>query len=349
MKLSNRKNSLISALCFGAVLTFGASGVLAQTDTSAPSQTAVTQTINVQSGQRMKVRGVVVDRMGETFTVRDERGVDIPVRVTDSTSVRTKGGFLKSGKTFASEAIVRGLNVELEGVGDGSAVVANKIRFTNDDLRLARTIDTRVNPVEGRVASAEDRLAASEQNAQRLSGQIDELLAVSNAARGGAKAAQDTADAAVAGVAATNQRIAALDDYEVQTTATVLFKVGSTTLTQQGKADLDAAAQAALQAKGYMVEVTGFADSTGNTQANRRLSQRRAENVIQYLVETHNIPLRRILTPYGFGEGGAVADNRTRDGRAQNRRVEVKVLVNSGLNQNVTIEAAQPDESSSNQ
>jgi len=80
-----------------------------------------------------------------------------------------------------------------------------------------------------------------------------------------------------------------------------------------------------------VLEVTGYADSTGNTERNRSLSQRRADAVIRYLVEQHQIPLRRIVTPYGFGESNPVADNKTREGRAQNRRVEVKVLVNKGL------------------
>ena len=88
-----------------------------------------------------------------------------------------------------------------------------------------------------------------------------------------------------------------------------------------------------MNAKAYVLEVTGFADSTGSTARNRALSQRRADAVITYLVENHKIPLRRIVTPYGFGELDPVADNKTRTGRAENRRVEVKILVNKGLTQ----------------
>jgi outer membrane protein OmpA-like peptidoglycan-associated protein len=159
------------------------------------------------------------------------------------------------------------------------------------------------------------------------------LAAVSNASRGGAKAAQETADSAIAGVNATNDRISALDDYEPQTVAAVNFKTGSAVLSPDSKTKLDDIATKALNAKGYVLEVSGFADTTGSENRNRILSQRRADNVIRYLVENHNIPLRRIVTPYGYGESHPVAENTSRDGRAQNRRVEIKLLVNKGLTQ----------------
>src|SRR5258708_36283383 len=92
-------------------------------------------------------------------------------------------------------------------------------------------------------------------------------------------------------------------------------------------------ARKAWNDKGSGLEVTGFADATGNPKRNRAWSYRRADAVIRYLVEQHQIPLRRIVTPYGFGESNPIADNKTRSGRAENRRVEVKVLVNKGLTQ----------------
>lgn len=193
--------------------------------------------------------------------------------------------------------------------------------------------------IDARVAPAEDRLTAAEQNAERVSGQIDELMAISNAAKGGAKAAQDTADAAVAGVNATNKRITDMDDYIVQSTATVNFRVNSAVLSPEGKASLDQVATAALTMKGYMIEVTGFASAEGGTKQNKALSDRRAQAVKEYFIENHNIPLRRMSTSYGFGELQAVADNTTREGREQNRRVEVKLLVSRGINQTVEVKA----------
>jgi outer membrane protein OmpA-like peptidoglycan-associated protein len=305
-------------------LFIGATSVLAQD----------AQMRTIASGQKMKLKGVVVARDNDKIVVRDATGVDTTVMLNSTTSIKTKGGFFGGGDNIAVNQIVRGLNLEVEGRGDNSGgLSAQKVRFGKDDLAVARSIESRVAP-------AEDRLTQTEQNAQRISGQIDELMAISNAARGGAKAAQDSADAAIAGVNATNQRISSVDEYVTQTTATINFKVGSAVLSPEGKQNLDTVAQTALTMKGYLIEVTGFASSDGDEKKNKELSRRRAQSVLDYLIETHNIPLRRIGTSFGFGEAQAVADNATREGREQNRRVEVKLTVSKGLNQNVEVKKA---------
>jgi outer membrane protein OmpA-like peptidoglycan-associated protein len=288
----------------------------------------------VASGQKLKIKGVVTRRDSDTFVVRDNNGVDTVVRLNDRTSVKANGGFLRSGSNYAQTQILRGLNLEVEGRGGAAGdLVADKIRFNESDLRVARAVESRAAPLEDRASTTESKLSQVEQNAQRLSGQLEELSAVANTAKGGARAAQETADSAVAGVNATNDRISALDDYTPQTVLAVNFKPSSTILSKDAKAQLDEVATKALNAKGYVIEVSGFADATGSVERNRVLSQRRADTVIRYLVENHSIPLRRIVTPYGFGESNPVAENKTREGRAQNRRVEVKLLVNKGLTQ----------------
>jgi outer membrane protein OmpA-like peptidoglycan-associated protein len=291
-----------------------------------------TQIRSAVSGQKYKIKGVIVAKDdANTFVVRDSVGVDTRIVVAPNASIKSKALF--GGDKFPVTAIVRGLNLDIEGVGDASGnVSATKLRFDKDNLATAQSIDARVAP-------AEERLTAAEQNAERVSGQIDELMAISNAAKGGAKAAQDTADAAVAGVNATNKRISDLDDFVVQSTATVTFKVGSALLSPEGKTSLDEVAAAAQTLKGYMIEVTGFASADGDAKRNKALSDRRAQAVKEYLIETHNIPLRRMSTSYGFGELQAVADNTTREGREQNRRVEVKLLVSRGINQNVEVKS----------
>src|SRR5262245_37529533 len=326
------KTLRMTALAFGLALALSplAFGQNSTQQTSAPADAPRARSIS--SGEKMKIKGVVVRRDADTFTVRDLSGVDTIVRLTDRTSVKSHGGFMRSGTNYGQTNILRGLNLEVQGRGGSNGELnAERIRFNESDLRTARSVEARAVPLEERASASETRLTEVEQNAQKLSGQLDELAAVSNAARGGAKAAQATADAAVAGVNATNDRISAMDDYTPQESIAVNFRTGSSVLNPDSKTKLDDIAKKALAAKGYVIEVTGFADSTGSTARNRALSQRRADAVISYLVETHQIPLRRIVTPYGFGESNPVADNTSREGRAENRRVEVKVLVNKGL------------------
>jgi len=323
------KLRMFSSLMLAVFLVaFSGAIALAQDTTS----TAGART--VASGQKVKIKGVVTRRDADTFVVRDNNGVDTVVRLDDRTSVKANGGFLRSGSNYAQTQILRGLNLEVEGRGNASGdLVAEKIRFNESDLRVARAVESRAAPLEDRATTTESKLSQVEQNAQRLSGQLEELSAVANTAKGGAKAAQDTADSAVAGVNATNERISALDDYTPQTVLAVNFRPSSTILSKEAKTQLDEVATKALNSKGYVLEVSGFADATGGIERNRALSQRRADTVIRYLVENHNIPLRRIVTPYGYGESNPVAENKTREGRAQNRRVEVKLLVNKGLMQ----------------
>lgn len=301
---------------------------------SAFGQTA--QTRSAVIGQKYKLKGVVVAKENtDTLIVRDSVGVDTRIVVAPNASIKNKSFW--GGDSYPVSALVRGVTVEVEGMGDSAGNVAvTKVRFDKGNLQTAQAIDSRVTP-------AEDRLTAAEQNAERISGQIDELMAISNAAKGGAKAAQDTADAAVAGVNATNKRITDLDDFVVQSTATVNFRVNSAVLLPDAKASLDQVAAAAKTLKGYVIEVTGFASAEGNTKANKLLSQRRAQAVKDYLIETHDVDLRRFSDSYGFGELKAVADNSTREGREQNRRVEIKLLVSRGINQAVEVKSANND------
>lgn len=289
------------------------------------------------AGQKYKIKGVIVSKDDQsTFIVRDTVGVDTKITVAPNASIKNNSTF--GGDKYPVTSLVRGLNVSVEGVGDSTGAVAvNKVRFDKSNMLTAQSI-------EARVAPAEDRLTAAEQNAQRVSGQIDELMAISNAAKGGAKAAQDTADAAVAGVNATNKRITDLDDFVVQSSATINFKVNSAVLSTDAKSQLDQIAAAATGLKGYMIEVTGFASAEGSVKANKALSERREKAVREYLIEQHNISLRRFTPSYGFGELQAVADNTTREGREQNRRVEIKLLVSRGINQNVEVKTQTNDQ-----
>jgi outer membrane protein OmpA-like peptidoglycan-associated protein len=326
-----------------------AAPTIAQDSAQASSQAATSaqQPARLATGKKQKISGVVVSREADKMVVRDINGSDLAVSVTSSTKItEKKANPFRSAKTYPVTALLRGLEVEVEGRGDSSgSMVAEKIKFTNDDFGVARSLDTRVAPVEtrvtsteGRIDTAEGRLTAAEQNAQRLSGQLEELAAVANTARGGAKAAQETADQALAAskansadIQATNDRISQIDNYEAKQNITVNFKVNSAVLSDESKAALDEIAAQAKNEKGYLIQVTGYASADGTEARNRALSERRAEAVRRYLAENHDIPLHRMINPFGYGELKPVADNTTRDGRKQNRRVEVAILVNKGL------------------
>jgi OOP family OmpA-OmpF porin len=111
----------------------------------------------------------------------------------------------------------------------------------------------------------------------------------------------------------------------------VKFNVGSSKLDAKDQEALKQLADSAAGIKGYIVEVIGFADSTGNAAMNTRLSEDRAKEVVTYLVQQCGVPSRHVIAPGAMGEYGAAASNETKAGRAENRRVEVKILVNKGI------------------
>jgi outer membrane protein OmpA-like peptidoglycan-associated protein len=312
MSINNRSFTLLCALVLFLAGTSLVQGQVSNTETPQ----ARTSTVHaVPAGVKMKFQGVVVDRSGDTFTIRDRSRTDYQVLITDNTSIKTHGGFLKGGKKYPVTDILRGLIVQVEGRGDAQGqIVADKIRFNESDMRAALTTETRVAPVE---------------EAQRkMSGQMDELYAIA------AEVRQE--------VAMVNERVSSLDDYDVGSSVAVNFRLNSAVLSPEAKRQLDDFATKALAAKGYMIEIAGHTDSTGSYARNMRLSRERAESVIEYLTISHKIPARRFITPMGYGKTEAVADNSTAAGRAQNRRVEVKLLVNRGLNSNGRTSTVKP-------
>jgi outer membrane protein OmpA-like peptidoglycan-associated protein len=291
----------------------------------------------ITSGAKMKMSGIILKQEDQGFKMRDQAGSEWNVRLASNAKIeeRKKNPF-RGSKKFTQAQLVRGLYVEVEGHGGSGSLTADKIKFSEDALQVANSVNSTVVPVENRLGEAETRVTATEENAKRLSGQIDELSEVANIAKGGAAAAQETADVAVEGVNRTNDRISSLDDYDVKKSDTITFRVGSWMLSREAKAKLDEIATEAKAEKGFIIEVRGFASSDGSENSNRVLSQKRAETVMHYLAD-QGIPLRRIVLPFGYGTAMPVADNSTRNGRQQNRRAEVSILVSKGLTSPVNV------------
>jgi outer membrane protein OmpA-like peptidoglycan-associated protein len=296
------------------------------------SYTFAQGTNQIPSGQKAKIVGIVISRGSDSFQLKDQgTGAVTVVGLTPMTSVKTsRGGLFGQSKTYGATYILRGLRLQAEGVGDSSGVlVANKITFDERDLRTAQALQQ----TDEMARENQARIAAEEENARKLAGQIAENQALANQAQASADAAQKRADEAAKAADRANSRINGLDDYDVVRTWSILFRPGSAILSLKAKQEIDAGAAwvRTQNTKGWMVEIVGFADTTGNTARNRSLSERRANAVIGYLVTKHNLPLQRLIQPFGYGDSKPVASNSTADGRAQNRRVEIKILQNKGI------------------
>ncbi len=195
------------------------------------------------------------------------------------------------------------------------------------------------NRVNERMTPLEQRAGSLEETSRRNTQDIGQLGTDVNDVRGRADRAQSQADTALSRANEANTRANSadqsvsdlrnnVDKYSVQNTASVNFKFDSYQLTPDAKAALDQLASQIKDRENFVLEIEGFADATGSDQYNNQLTQKRANAVQRYLAEQHNIPLFRMRI-LGFGEVRPVADNTTRAGRAQNRRVEIRLLTRS--------------------
>jgi outer membrane protein OmpA-like peptidoglycan-associated protein len=334
--MRNRKSIPVLVALALVITLMTAVGSLAQSASSA-------HPVSVPQGEKQKVQGVVSIRSGDSFKVRDPGGAETSVLLTPGTKVSSHSKGLRGKQAYPVTYIMRGLRLQAQGTGDAEGnLVAEWVRFDEQDLRSAQALeqtDELANENQARLTAAEQAAREAAENAQRMANQIAENTALANDARARADAAQAQADAAYKAAALANNRINGLDDYNAVRTIPVLFKVNSSVIDAAARQTMDEAAawakgeKAKGNANGWLVEVVGFADTTGNTARNRALSERRAKAVIQYLVGVHNLDLRRLVQPFGYGDSKPVADNKTAAGRAKNRRVEIRILQNKGIAQ----------------
>ncbi len=143
-----------------------------------------------------------------------------------------------------------------------------------------------------------------------------------------AAAAQEVADAANTRVGVLTNTVANLDNYHAVAETSVKFGFNKDNLTAKSKEALDQLAATIASTKGYIVALEGGTDSVGPADYNYDLSQRRANSVIQYLASKYNVPAHKIYV-IGLGKDKPVEDNKTKTGRADNRRVDVRLMTNS--------------------
>ena len=126
-------------------------------------------------------------------------------------------------------------------------------------------------------------------------------------------------------------RMADIDKYNVKSTANVYFDTGKAVLSARAKDDLCATATKDDATENALMLVVGYTDSVGSDEYNQLLSEKRASSVINYLQQVCRWKPYRMLTPTGMAESDPLASNDTAEGKAQNRRVSVNVLVSKGL------------------
>jgi OOP family OmpA-OmpF porin len=292
------------------------------------------------AGQQVKVQGVILSRDGNAIKLRIDDDSIGTVDLSDATKISLKSGVVfRHTSKMDLASLVPGLHIEAQGKGnDTGDLIADKVSFDPNSMRASRQVDARVSPLEARTGSVEGRAGQLEGRAGQLEGRSGQLEGRAGALEEQEKQTQGlvgqvktTAEQATQGVTDVNRRVSDLDNYQVKDSATVYFAINRDVLSDDAQKDLGDLAKKAQAEKGYVIEVAGFADSTGKLSHNQMLSERRANAVVRYLEQNGDIPIHRILPMAGMGITHVAADNKTREGRKMNRRVEVKILVNQGV------------------
>lgn len=275
-------------------------------------------------GKKIKINGLITGRDGEDLTVKTLKGSsNVVVVLADDTKVQSPVGVFRHTEQ-AVTALIPGLKIQVEGTGTEARVVAKTITLQKADLVLAETIQAGLNPTQQQQAINMSNISDNKENIATNKEGI-----AANQQQGQANQADIAANQQE--VQATTQRFSELSEYDTTAKAVVYFGSGSYTISDSDKAALSALAATAVGTKGYIVQVKGFADSSGNAAMNQQLSMDRAQAVVAYLLQNCSVPLRHIVAPGAMGIADPAAPNESADGRADNRRVDVKVLVNKGL------------------
>jgi outer membrane protein OmpA-like peptidoglycan-associated protein len=296
----------------------------------------------ITADQKSKVSGTIVARSGDLVKVKDKKtGQVVVVSISDNSKIERKKGkveFLRH-KDMDVTAMVPGLTIEAEGVGNAKGqLVANKITFIPDEFAVEVAEEQQITANKAAAAKAQTTanqgVAAAGQaqsSANQAQSSANQAQSSANQAGNAAAAAGNVAVMDAAAIQMVNKRVSDMDEYRTVVEAGIYFPSDKATLDDAAKTDLDVVAAATQGLEGYMVEVAGYASSTGTKQLNQKLSADRAAAVVQYLRDQKNIPMRRILAPAGYGTTHPAAENTDPQGRELNRRVDVKVLVNKGL------------------
>ena len=274
-----------------------------------------------------KLEGVIKGRSGSEIILQTTDSPKVIVLLTDSTDVaQVVGAFKARNKKMSMAALIPGLPVQIEGTYNAqNQLVASKVRFKGNDLDQAQAIQAGLSETQQQAQQNKEELekqnaALAEQNAalaeqQKALSEQEKKIAANKAA-----------------IAATSARFGQLNDYYIIDEVTVLFGNGKTKVDPQYNSQLIALAEKAKTVNGYMIQVKGYASASGSAALNQKLSDQRANNVTNIILQQGHIPLTNMLAPGAMGESRQVGSNdKSAEGEAQNRRVVVRILQNKGI------------------
>lgn len=240
------------------------------------------------------VEGFVSARQGSRVQVTQVGGQNAIVSVSPTTQIKASGGFLGLARdALTADQLVNGIPVKIETVEWNNRLIATEVRMKAKDLKTARMIQTGTNQ---RFDMNEAGIARNEAATEALRG-----------------------------------RFADIDKYNVASVTNVYFDSGKYALSADARGQLCQAAQQADATENALLLVVGYTDSTGSYEINQELSEKRAGRVVNFLQQQCGWKPYRMLTPTGMAEADPVADNTTPQGKAQNRRVAVNVLVSKSV------------------
>jgi len=272
------------------------------------------------------VRGVITVRNGATFTMQTEAAESLIVTLGDATRIK-----LTSGKHMSASELTPGLRIKVDGsFDDQHRLVADEIKFTRKDHKVAVAIKAGLTPTDAQVAANRVDLQkdafALQQHAQALEAHVQTLHAHQEEIT-----ANDLKMVGTTGALGT--RLDNLDDYNVVDTFIVYFKNGRSAVDVVYGRQLQDFAAKAKGLSGYKVQVQGYASAVGSRMRNERLSAGRADAVTAVLQQRGAIPPANMFAPAAMGISEQFAKNNTTQGQAENRRVIVTILQNKGISE----------------
>ena len=289
------------------------------------SSAALLLLCGTSAAQSAQVQGVINGRRGNTMTVQSSSG-NVTVVLNSNTQVEdVQGVFHAKKKQMGVTALVPGLSVKVKGSYDAqNQLVADTVEFNGKALQTATDIQAGMAPVQQEAQQQQQQIAQQQAQIAQQQAQIQATEAEQ------AKHQQEI-EQEKAAVAAVNKRFGELGEYNIWDETEVLFANGQVKVDPQYVPKLLALCQKAKTVKGYVIQVQGYASKVGSAALNQKLSQERAQNVIDIIEQKGGIPLTNVLAPGAMGTSQQVAPDNTTEGQAENRRVVVRLLQDKGI------------------